>query len=258
MHLATNNSITQKESLSVLIHQDGLSFYSYNEHGVVDQLNHHFPVATNPISILKAIKELHKNTPLLQHGFEKVRLFYHHELFSLVPSALFEPKNASDYLKYNVHLLATDVLSHDTGLANDQTALVYIAYENINNYFFEKYGQFEYFHYASCIINHLATPLEKKPVVVTLEIFERDFYLTIFKNDTLICHNLFKHETIEDILYYVMFSIQQNELDPDSLHCFLKSKQELSKLCDLLYHYIRNVELKKEDYNNYLTQILCV
>lgn len=257
MHLETNKSIPTKENLSVLIHQNGLSFFTYTGDRLLNRLDHHFSAPANPVSILKKMESLFDEAPALQSDFDRVNLFYHHEMFTLVPTEYFEPQSASDYLKYNVHLLSNDVLSHDTGVAQDQIVLVYIAYENINNYFFNKYGQFEYFHYSSCLINHGKSLQQTENSQVILELFATDFYLSVFKNGALISHNLFKHEAVEDVLYYVMFSIQQNELDPNSLQCILKSEEELSKVYDLLYHYIRNVVVE-EDYNTYLTQLLCV
>jgi hypothetical protein len=257
MHLETNNSTQTKESLSVLIHQNGLSFFTYHSNEVVDQWHHDFSIAANPISILTKIEELFSNTSALQKEFHKVHLLYHHEMFTLVPTSYFNAESASDYLKYNVHLLSNDVISYDEGLMNGEITLVYLAYENINNFFFNKFGQFEYYHYSSYLIQQIVQNETSKTTQVVVELFQTDFYLSIVKDQQLTSHNLFKYDTVEDVLYYVMFSIQQNELDPDSLICTVKSNSDISKVHDLLYNYIRNVVIE-DNYNNYLTQLLCV
>lgn len=256
MHQETNNSNQIHKSLSVLIRQNGLSFFTYHKNEVVDQYDQKFDFPSNPISILNKIEELFDQTAGLQENFTQVRLFYHHEMFTVVPTAYFDADAASDFLKYNVHLMSNDVISYDEGICNNEVTLVYLAYENINNYFFNKYGQFNYYHYGSYVLNHTMDEYRDENTQVVLEFLGTDFYISIVKNRELISHNLFKYDTIEDVLYYVMFSIEQNELDPNSLICTLKGKSDITNIHDLLYNYIRNLVIK-DHYNTYLTQLLC-
>jgi hypothetical protein len=256
MHQETNKSTASIKSLSVLIHQDGLSFFVYSASKIEERLDHDFQVKASPIVILKTIEEFHKSYTLLQQEFFKVSLFYHHEMFCLVPDEFFDPSRSSDYLKYNVHILPTDVLSHDDDLGEIPSSMVYIAFENINNFYFEKYGQFEYLHYGSSILNQLLQERKNTSEQLFIEVFQNDFYVSIFKNGQLLSHNLFPFQAAEDILYYVMFSIQQNELDPNTLHCSLKGIGSLTHINDLLYNYIRNIFLEK-DYHLHLTRLLC-
>ena len=71
---------------------------------------------------------------------------------SLQPGAeeIFKEENASDYLKFNTMILENDFVAQDEleefGMVN-----VYIPYTNINNFFFEKYGEFEYRHCVSVL-----------------------------------------------------------------------------------------------------------
>ncbi len=256
MHQEISKPTATIKSLSVLIHQDGLSFFVYNASKFEERLDHDFQVRANPIVILQTIEELHKSSPLLQQEFFRVRLFYHHEMFCIVPDEFFDPSRSSDYLKYNVHILPTDVLSHDDDLGDIPSSLVYIAFENINNFYFEKYGQFEYFHYGSTILNRLSKQQDHNSEQIFIEVFQSDFYISIFRKERLLSHNLFPFHAAEDVLYYVMFSIQQNELDPDTLHCSLKGIGSLNTIHDLLFNYIRNVFLEK-DYHLHLTRLLC-
>jgi hypothetical protein len=190
-------------------------------------------------------------------AFAKATLFYHHNIFTSVPAALYSEDHAVDYLKYNARILETDVLSVDKNLGDLDIHTVYIAYANINNYFFDRFGSYEYFHYSSRILELRDKEIPTLQPQVYLDIKKSHFYLTIFKNGKLVAQNLFPHDAIEDILYYTMFTTHHNDLDPETMKMILCAEQQEEELFDLLYTYVRYVSYI-EDYPNYLEQILCV
>lgn len=247
-----NKSQNTNKSLSVLIHQDGLSFYIYTSSGIESSFSRSFKYASNPIEILKSIEECYEKEAILGQEFEKVRLIYHHEVFTLVPVEFFEEAHAADYLKYNTRLLQTDTISVDESIPQTGAHLVYVAYSNINNYFYEKYGTYSYFHYSSLSLPQLA----HKNDGLFIEVMESHFYVTLFKEGILIAHNLFQHEQIEDILFYTLFAAEKNGLDPEIVPLTILQKEENKELFDLLYTYVRNVEVLP-DYQTYLSQLIC-
>ncbi|NJX17331.1 DUF3822 family protein, partial [Tamlana crocina] len=80
----------------------------------------------------------------------EVMVLFSNELYSLVPKAYFNEENASEYLKYNTRILETDYVAQDE-LAEGKMVNVYIPYTNINNFFFDRYGEFEYRHTVSVL-----------------------------------------------------------------------------------------------------------
>ena len=248
------NNLNSLKSLSVLISQDGLSFYIYSSNDILHIWKVSYENHINPIQILERIKNEQDSREELKADFNKVNLFYHHDIFTLVPLELFNAAQASDYLKYNARLLKTDVISHDI---LEKQAAVYVAFENINNYFFEKYGSFGYYHYASQILNNRFKQSEKMQEQTFVEKIDNHCYLTILSGNRLIAHNLFLCETNEDLLYYVMFSLQQNTMDPTQIHLKVLGNDISASLKELLELYILNVEVR-DDYQSYQTQLLCV
>jgi hypothetical protein len=257
MQLTTTSPNDTIKKLSVLIHQDGLSFYIYNSSGILDTLHKVFKHPANAIEILQSIEDCFKKEAILDSAFAKATLLYHHNIFTSVPASIYKEDHGIDYLKYNSRILETDVLSIDQNIGNLDVHSVYIAFSNINNYFFEKYGSYEYFHYSSRILELRSKEVTALQPQVYLDIKKSHFYLTIFNNGKLVAHNLFPHDAIEDILYYTMFTTHHNNLDPETMKMILCVEQKEEELFDLLYTYVRYVSYV-EDYPNYLEQIVCV
>lgn len=251
MHQSEITNIEQHNRLSVLIHQDGLSFYIHNATSISSTIYRTFKYPSNPIEVLNSIEECFETEESLRINFEVVKLIYHHPIFSMVPSAIFNEKHVADYLKYNTRILQTDIISVDAiDIADAQ--MVYIAYSNINNFFFEKYGDFSYFHYASVHLPALCAMGNG----VFLETMPSHFYLTVLENNKVLAHNIFPQEQEEDILYYTLFALEQYKLDPETLQLTLIQKQHNLKLFNFLFTYIRNIEVIK-DYPTYLNNLIC-
>ena len=242
----------KKYSLSVLIHQDGLSFYTHNSTGIQETFSKEFKYSSNPIEILAAIEDVMASQEFLKQEFEDVKLIYHHNVFAAVPSALFEEEHAADYLKYNTKLLQTDTISIDDPVPAFGAQMVYVAYSNVNNYFFETYGDHSYFHYSTRSL----TTLSGMPSGIYLEIMPSHFYFTVMDKDHLVAHNIFPFEEVEDILYYTLFALEQNKLDPETIPLTIVQNNKEQKLFDLLYTYVRNVNFI-EDYKDYLNKVIC-
>jgi len=250
--IAETKSPNTIHRLSVLIHQDGLSFYIHTGARLEGSISRSFKHAANPIEILKSIEECYQKESSLNQDFEEVKLIYHHEVFTLVPKELFQEAHAADYLKYNTRLLKTDTISVDDSIPRTDANLVYVAYSNINNYFYEKYGDYSYFHYST-----LSLPLlGQMEDGLFIEVLDSHFYLTLFQEGKLKAHNLFQHEAVEDILFYTLYAAKQNQLDPEIVRVTILQKAENKELFDLLYTYVREV-IVLPDYSNYRSQILC-
>ncbi|BAO56665.1 hypothetical protein NMS_2656 [Nonlabens marinus S1-08] len=235
-----------------MIHQDGLSFYIHTTDQILSAINKQFKHSSNPIEILKSVEDCFAKESELNQDFDQVKLIYHHDIFTLVPKELFKESHAADYLKYNTRLLQTDTLSVDEELSDTGANLVYVAYSNINNYFYEKYGSYSYFHYSALVLQQLG----KLGDGLFIEVMPSHFYLTIYKEGKLIAHNLFQHEQIEDILFYTLYAAEQNQLDPELFRLTIIQEVQDQELFDLLYTYVREVSFIP-NYSDYLNHLVC-
>jgi hypothetical protein len=243
--------------LSVLIHQGGLCFYIYDHNAAcVEQIERSFKQVLNPIELLDEIKRLYEEEPLLLQEFASFSLVYHHDLFTIVPEALFQEDKAPDYLKYNTRLLNTDVISVDEPVTTLGARCVYIAYANINNYFHDRYGAFEYNHYASRLLDALHAQSSGASEEVFIDIKDSYCYLTLFKEGKLVLHNIYPQEAPEDILYYTMFATAHNGFDPEIMETIIIQPVKNQAMYDLIFTYVRNLSHVTES-GTLIKNILC-
>lgn len=241
----TNNmSSGTPKKLSILVTQDGFSFSIGNEN-ITDYQSKYFNKSQNPDRLLQEMSLLLEKTVFKKYAVKDLQLCvtYSNSLFTLVPTFYFDENHLTDYLKFNTKLLATDFVTYDEGQGGE-IKTVYIPYVNINNYLFERFGEFDYQHLATLLINSLETEANTEERKAYLEIFETHFYLRVSEDKKLILLNSFNYQTKEDLLYYVLFSFEQLHLDPNTVRVSLSGKiKENDPLYTLLYKYIRNLHL---------------
>tara|TARA_R100001369_G_scaffold20091_5_gene37071 strand:+ start:36892 stop:37722 length:831 start_codon:yes stop_codon:yes gene_type:complete len=196
----------------------------------------------SPVKILEEIERLYAEEEMLQHEFNEVGILFSNDLFTIVPAAYFIEEEASTYLKFNTKILQTDVVAHDL-LSNDLVN-VYIPYTNINNYFFDKYGEFEYQHNISVLIDAiLAKKQDSKEAQIYLNDYNNYYELVIVQNNKLVLANTFHYETKEDFIYYLLFTLEQLDLNPTEVYLWLMGTiVKQSDIYDIAYTYIRNID----------------
>ena len=237
------DSYTNNSSLAIHINESWVIFCLFN-HQKLSSLNKvRFLHKKKSNFVLKTIKKYIKsfsneNIP------SEVKLIYYNKTSTLVPSTLFDHKNSLNYLKYNTSINIDDIAANDLVL-NHEINNVYIPNTEINNFIFEKFRTFDFFHYSSLIIEKISNEL--------VENFSEKFFVNIndgfidilfFKDKELMFYNSFDHNSDEDILFYLLFCFSELKLNPDEIHTVFSGSIDLdSKLYELIYTYVRNVEL---------------
>ena len=72
--------------------------------------------------------------------------------------------------------------------------------------------------------------------------------MCIKRDKQLLLYNIFSTKSDEDILYYLMFSVEQFKLDPNSLKlCVAANRETNDELFKTLKRYIKNVNFAVSD-----------
>lgn len=250
-----SNSLNKNNSkaLSIQISLSGLSFCILNKTtNTIEYLkNISFDKKGTPFdSLERLITTLDTNT-IFEQNFESVLLIYQNELSTCIPKPLFDEDNIADYLKFNAKILNTDFIAYDDIKVNDSIN-VYVPYININNYVFDRFGAFEYKHASTILIQSL---LEKESQSEGKKLFinvsKNYFEIIAIDGTNLEFYNTFEYQTKEDFIYFILFTIEQLRLDPETIQTKLMG--EISKddeLFEIVYKYIRYVDFM-EQFHNY-------
>ncbi|TBW29368.1 DUF3822 family protein [Gramella sp. KN1008] len=241
--VTTNKENTSYKKLSIQVSLNGLSFciLDQTEKKIIYYKKIDFEKQLDPVKLLAQIELTYEKEEVLNTAVDEVILLYSNSLFCLVPEHLFDENKASDYLKFNTKILKTDFIAFDhlkQGIVN-----VYIPYTNITNYFFDKYGEFEYMHSLSVLIESLlAVETKDERTKVYLHSHLSSYELVILENGKLIFANSFEYETKEDFLYYLLFTAEQLNLDPNDFELVLLGDiSKESKEYKMAWDYIRNI-----------------
>lgn len=270
MHTSSTNILDKKYTKLVL--QISLSEISFC---IVDTLTDKietfgdFPLdkSANFIEIENTILDFIKNTPLLQSGFDNVVVLYNNSLNTFVPQVLFDENYLGSYLQYNVKVFDNDFITYDE-IANYEMNNVYIPYANINNALIDLYGNFNYKHSHSVLVKKLldlSKNIDETQVFVHCQ--KDNFQLIAIKNQKLLLFNSFEYKTKEDFIYYLLFTIEQLQLNPETLQ--LKVFGNITKesaIYQIAYKYIRNISLffehndldRKISQQNYLQHFILI
>lgn len=235
------------KELSIQISLSGLSFCILDRNELrVDYLKQvNFKNKVTPEAVLDRLTAYINTEPIFEQDFDKVLILYQNDLSNLVPEEFFEADNAADYLKFSNRILKTDFISHDK-IELNKSINVFVPYVNINNYLFEVFGEFEYKHASSVLIENILKQ-QKFPYSDELHINvdQYSFELVAIKKGELLLYNSFEYFSREDFIYYVLFTMEQLKLDPETTQIKLTGQLIKSDaMYQLLFTYIRHVDFE--------------
>ncbi|WP_378187737.1 DUF3822 family protein [Aquimarina sp. W85] len=244
--------------VSIQVSLNGLSFCIKNtENAIIHVVYKNFDMQLSPELVLDKIKFCFDTLTELQYDFKTIEVVYQNDLYTLVPSALFDANMLKEYLSTNIKVFDNDFIAYDE-LPLCDIVVVYIPYANINNYFFENFGSFTYKHTTSILVNTLSH-VEKHNMKqsIYVHINNASFDCIAFDHSKFLLCNTFTSQTKEDFLYYLMFVVEQLGFNPEVFDLiFLGDITSTHPYYTLAYQYIRNISIgypqniSKEDSSN--------
>lgn len=242
-----SNSLNKhtNKALSIQISLSGLSFCILNiSSNTIEYLKSvPFDKKATPFETLERLITVLDTNTIFEQSFQSVQIIYQNELSICVPKSLFNEDNSADYLKFNAKILNTDFIAYDEISEND-CINVFVPYVNINNYIFDRFGVFEYKHSSTVLIHSLLQKETKsKDTKLFINVSNNHFEIVVIDKGQLLFYNTFEYQTKEDFIYFILFTIEQLRLNPETI--LIKLMGNISKkdeLHEIVYKYIRFVE----------------
>ncbi|MEI7509671.1 MAG: DUF3822 family protein, partial [Flavobacterium sp.] len=180
--------------------------------------------------------------PELGHQYDEILIIHSNNLCAFVPTALFDEEFLGSYLQYNTKVFETDFFTFDA-IEKYEMNNVYIPYVNMNNFFIDQYGSFEYKHANSVLVSKLldvSKNNEERKMFV--HICESHFEIVVVQNQKLYLYNSFDYKTPEDFIYYILFTAEQLQWNPEYFKLeILGIIVETDVFFQIAFKYIRNV-----------------
>jgi hypothetical protein len=232
--------------LSIQLSLDGFSFCVYNKiqdkvgvFGIYEFDNS----AGSPFKQLECVKELFAQEIALQLNYKSVFVTHFNNLVTQVPQPLFNKNYLAQYLQYTVKVLENDFISYDE-LNNSEIINVYIPFVNINNFLLDTYESFIYKHSSTVLIENLLNQYKNlEGNFCFVNVTAKNFEIVVIKNKKLALYNFFRFTTKEDFIYYILFTSEQLNLNPEEFELVLMGDIEKeSELYAIVYQYVRNIK----------------
>ncbi len=183
-----------------------------------------------------------KHFQFSKKNYRFVSVNFFTEFFTLCPSPFYDPDDSRVLLDFNAGktgdaIVLTDDITHDI-------KLIYAIDEQLKSTLDLVFPHHQVKHSLS-VLSQLAMHAEdlaKDNVILT--IYNGYIELIIKEESKLVLVNQFRVQTQEDVLYYVLFALEQYHLNPTSVSlCIIGNIDSNSPLIVTLKKYIKNIRL---------------
>lgn len=241
-----NTNITSKnyKKLSIQVSLTGFSFCCFDTlNNTITSFNEiHFDPTQKAPKIEESFSDAFKKYPELKETYDEIMVIHNNNLSTFVPSALFDENYLGSYLQYNTKVFETDFFTFDT-ISNYEMNAVYIPYVNINNFLIDNVGSFDYKHVNSILVEKTLDASrnnDDKKMIVNFN--PEHFEIIVVQNQKLLLFNSFEYQTPEDFIYYILFTAEQSNLNPEIFPLeLLGTIEKNDPFYAIAYKYIRNV-----------------
>ena len=235
---------TKDTRLSIQFNLDGFSFCISNNtsNETVYFSEYEFDEKQGtPESLLNQIEAIFKTDIQLQKDFSSVLVIHQNDLYTLVPNTYFSEDKLIEYLDFNIKTIATDFITFDN-IESMNAKNVYVPYVNINNYLFQNFGEFEYKHHLTILIEKLISLPTSKERKVYINVSKENFDVVILQNKKIEFSNSFSFETKEDFMYYLLFTFEQLKIDVEEVKIYFTGAIDIeTEIYKITYQYVRNI-----------------
>ena len=241
-------NITEKkyQKLTIQVSLTGMSFSNFDtlNNKVLALENIDFDTADANFKVEDSITKILSENSYFKGSYDEIIVLYDNHLSTFVPDPLFDESYLGSYLQYNTKVYETDFFDFDT-LTIAPIHNVFVPYVNINNIFIDHFGTFTYKHISTVLVSRLlerSKNIDDKKMFVHLA--AHHFEIVVVQNQHLLLYNTFEYKAPEDLIYYLLFTAEQLNMNPESFKLeFLGNIAEEDAYFKIAYKYIRNVSV---------------
>ena len=244
--------ISKKYKLSIQLSLDGFSFCIFNsernKYLAIESYN--FQRTGSYINLCKYIDELFLQLSWLKKSFQSVNIIFENNKSTLVPFPLFDESEKDIYLNFNHTITNDEQIVYDK-LNTLEAYNIFSLPICLNNKLKDIFPDCKISHFSSTLIESILIKYKNQPVIKRAFINVRNLYLDIIitEGKRQIFYNSFKYRTEEDFIYFLIFVLEQLQLNPEDIDLILIGQiEKKSALFEMIYKYVRNIRF--EDRNN--------
>jgi hypothetical protein len=187
----------------------------------------------------------------LTGNFSHKRIILDQGKSTLVPNALFKEEDKETIYNFNVAggPYPAEVLGHDK-LVSFNAYVVYHIPEDMRRLVEQYFSTAQTIHYSSALIQpiYLKNMNRENDQLLYVNVAASRVDIMRIKGKKLDYFNSFRYNTSEDLIYFIIFVVEQLGLNPESADLMMMGEVDKhSSITDLVMKYIRNVSFAKRN-----------
>jgi hypothetical protein len=172
-----------------------------------------------PLQAAQQLKLLLQAHPYLKlSGWKEIRVAIKNQSFTLVPESLFSPKSAAQYLELNCTIDPYHDQVHTYHHAGIEAVNIFAADKYLVQALAETYPDkaIQVVHHTSALLSALLHyGARNGQVKVYVYVEKNSLTMLLVRDGSLLFCNMFHFTTPEDFMYFLIFVMQEQKLNPD-------------------------------------------
>ncbi|MBQ1719959.1 MAG: DUF3822 family protein [Bacteroidales bacterium] len=207
--------LLSKNSLSILISQDGLSYSIYD----IDDKKVQALVSMQ-IEVNKAdeIRKFIEDEGLKDAQFENINVVYATRNVTIVPDAIFDENSAESIYALNRKISPDDEIRYSR-LPKSQTVIVFAIEKETSSLLDELFTRYNLYPQSYPLIETglTKTKISEKPnrQRMLVQVFENFFEILVIDKGQIVNYNTYSYKSANDILYFIVNCFEQLGLSPE-------------------------------------------
>jgi len=200
----------------------------------------------NDFSLVEPLKRMLSVSTILQKEFKLFNVAYVNQRATLIPNAIFNNNELKEYHHFNFSPKEEDLFFSDK-LINLSGYNVYSIPDFITELFKTK-KNIRFNHFSSALIESsiLQAKKNKTKLLINVHLLPSSFQIVVVKNELLEIYNSFSYQTSEDFIYYLLFVLNQLNINPDEASIILTGEVDKnSAIYEMVYKYIQKIDFGK-------------
>ena len=186
----------------------------------------------------------------------KVRIFINTPKFTLVPSEFYSADLREKYVRC-AHGMNKEELIIENQFNEGKYYLLFPINQKLKHSFDINFRESEIYHYATVLASRLLDEDKTNGTCILLNKQENQLYLVISKNRSIIFLNSYLIKQDDDLIYFTLNSLRDNDIDPRSARVFYSGNITANdRMIPILKKYIKSLikltqSSNKKDINSF-------
>jgi hypothetical protein len=202
--------------------------------------------ARNGEELASGFEHLAEEFGLRHSNFQSIKITWPGKNFTLIPNSFYKAERAREILEFNIGNINDERICVND--VKSDIKLLFTIPSELKNVIDKTFPHHELKHSGTCTINSFFTHFQLKKANIFLNIHDDKIELLVKKDKQLLLYNIFSVKTNEDVLYYLLFAVEQFKLDPSNLQLTVCANRETNdELFTTLKKYVRHIDFAVSD-----------